>query len=163
MRWVQFFSYASVNWESLKFLCDATALPLLLKGIQHPDDARAALEAGVDGIIVSNHGGRQVDGAIASLEALPAVVEAVDGAVPVLFDSGIRTGADVFKALALGARTVLIGRPYVWGLGVGGTAGVVQVLRALLAELDLTMALSGCADLTEVGTHLLTPQSSARD
>ena len=120
-----------------------TSLPIVVKGILHPDDAREAVERGADGVVVSNHGGRQIDGAIASLEALPGVVEAVGERAAVLLDSGVRGGADVFKALALGADAVLVGRPYLWGLALGGEAGVEAVLRMLLAELDLTMALSG--------------------
>ncbi len=137
------FSNPSVTWDDLAGLRELTSLPILLKGINHPDDARRAIECGVDGLLVSNHGGRQVDGAIAALDALPDVVDAVADALPVLFDSGIRSGADVVKALALGARAVLVGRPYVWGLAVGGEAGVVHVLKNLLAEVDLTLALSG--------------------
>ena len=137
------FSNPSSTWDDLAGLHELTSLPILLKGINHADDARRAVECGVDGVIVSNHGGRQVDGAIAALDALPDVVAAVGDALPVLFDSGIRSGADIVKALALGARAVLVGRPYVWGLAVGGEAGVVHVLKNLLAELDLTLALSG--------------------
>jgi len=125
----------------------------VLKGILDPDDARRALDHGIDGIIVSNHGGRQVDGAIASLDALPAVVSAVGEAVPVLLDSGIRGGADVFKALALGARAVLIGRPYCYGLAVAGEAGVREVIRNFFADIDLTLALTGCAGLTDIGSE----------
>ena len=116
----------------------------------HDDDARRALDAGVDGLIVSNHGGRQVDGAIGALDALPGVREAVGERFPVLFDSGIRTGADIFKALALGADAVCLGRPYVWGLALDGQAGVDHVLRCLLAELDLTLALSGYTSIAQV-------------
>ena len=130
--------------------------PLLLKGILHPDDARRALDAGVDGLVVSNHGGRQVDGAIATLDALPAVVEAVGGRVPVLLDSGVRTGADVFKALALGAAAVCIGRPYVYGLAVAGEAGVAAVIENLLADFDLTLALAGCRTVREIGREMVT-------
>lgn len=137
------FSNPSATWEDLAGLRELTSLPIVLKGINAPEDARRALEAGVDGLIVSNHGGRQVDGAIAALDALPDVVAAVGDDMPVLFDSGIRSGADIVKALALGAEAVLVGRPYVWGLAVGGEDGVVHVLKNLLAELDLTLALSG--------------------
>lgn len=137
------FSNPSLTWEDLEFLRSRTTLPLALKGILHPDDARAAREHGVDAVVVSNHGGRQVDGAIATLDALPAVVDAVGGELDVLLDSGVRSGADVVKALALGADAVLFGRPYLWGLAVDGQAGVLAVLRALLAELDLTLGLSG--------------------
>ena len=133
----------SLEWESLSWLRERTSLPILLKGIQHVDDAREALARGVDGIVVSNHGGRQVDGALASIDALPAIAEAVAGDLALLFDSGIRGGADVFKALALGADAVLLGRPYIWGLALGGQGGVETVLRTLLGELDLTMALAG--------------------
>jgi L-lactate dehydrogenase (cytochrome) len=142
-HWAYQFSNPRVTWADLAWLREQTALPIVLKGIIHADDARLALEAGVDGLIVSNHGGRQVDGALGALDALPAVRDAVGEDFPVLFDSGIRTGADVFKALALGANAVCLGRPYVWGLGLDGQAGVEHVLRCLLAELDLTLALSG--------------------
>ncbi len=150
------FGHPSLSWSDLGFLRDLTGLPLLLKGILHPDDARLAVEAGVNGIIVSNHGGRQMDGAIAALDALPAVVEAVDGRVPVLMDSGIRCGADMFKALALGAAAVALGRPYVYGLAIAGETGVSDVIRNLIAEFDLTMALAGCRNLAEVRRESLT-------
>ncbi|HET8673940.1 MAG TPA: lactate 2-monooxygenase [Thermoleophilaceae bacterium] len=149
--WATLFSNPGLSWDDLAFLQDHTDLPILLKGVLHPDDARRAVDHGVDGIIVSNHGGRQVDGSIAAIEALPDVVEAVPAEMPVLFDSGIRTGADVVKALALGARAVLLGRPYVWGLALGGEAGVRQVVRGLLADLDLTLALSGYTRPSELG------------
>jgi lactate 2-monooxygenase len=137
------YSDPSVTWEDLAFLRETTRLPILLKGILHPDDGRLAVDAGMDGVIVSNHGGRQVDGAVAALDALPHVADAVGDDIPVLFDSGIRSGADAFKALALGARAVLLGRPVMWGLALGGEAGVRHVLRGFLAELDLTFALAG--------------------
>ncbi len=137
----------SLTWEDLERLREWTSLPVLIKGVLHPDDAQEAERRGVDGLIVSNHGGRQVDGAIASLDALPAVVAAASEELTVLLDSGVRSGADVFKALALGADAVLVGRPYIWGLALEGEAGVETVLRMLLAELDLTMALSGVASL----------------
>jgi lactate 2-monooxygenase len=127
-----------------------TTLPIVLKGILHPDDARKAVEHGMDGVFVSNHGGRQVDGSVAALDALVAVVEAVEGRVPVLFDSGVRGGADVFKAVALGARAVGIGRPYLYGLALAGETGVREVVANVLAELELTMALSGCASVGEI-------------
>ncbi|HEX5158844.1 MAG TPA: alpha-hydroxy-acid oxidizing protein [Ktedonobacterales bacterium] len=151
MRFVQVFSNPTLTWDDVKFLREHTSLPLLLKGILHPDDARHALDAGAAGIIVSNHGGRQVDGAIPALDALPGVVAAVQGRAPVLFDSGIRRGADVFRAVALGAKAVLLGRPYMWGLTLGGESGVRDVVLNTLADLDLTLALSGytsCAQLT---------------
>jgi isopentenyl diphosphate isomerase/L-lactate dehydrogenase-like FMN-dependent dehydrogenase len=137
------FTNPRLTWEDLEFLRSRTTLPIALKGILHADDARAAREHGMDAVVVSNHGGRQIDGAIASLEALPAIVDAVGGELEVLVDSGVRSGADIVKALALGAEAVLVGRPYVWGLAVGGEAGVVAVMRGLLAELDLTLGLSG--------------------
>jgi lactate 2-monooxygenase len=141
--WGNLFSNTALTWSDIPFLRQHTRLPILLKGILHPVDAARALEAGVDGLIVSNHGGRQVDGAIGALDALPAVVKEINGSIPVLFDSGIRRGADVFKALALGAKAVLFGRPFVWGLAVAGEQGVRDVILNLLADLDLTLALSG--------------------
>src|SRR5262249_43399782 len=125
-------------------------LPIVLKGILDPDDARKAVDHGVDGIIASNHGGRQLDGAIASLDALVRVAKAVAGQVELLFDSGIRRGADVLKAVALGARCVLLGRPYCYGLAVGGEQGVREVLHNLLADIDLTLGLAGCSSLVEL-------------
>ena len=154
-HWAWEFSNPAITWEDLAFLREITALPIVLKGILHPDDARLAVEHGVQGVIVSNHGGRQVDGAIGALEALPAVLAAVEGRLEVLFDSGIRSGADALKALALGARAVLLGRPYMWGLALGGETGVVEVLRSFLADLDLAMALSGHARIDEVGPESL--------
>jgi isopentenyl diphosphate isomerase/L-lactate dehydrogenase-like FMN-dependent dehydrogenase len=153
---LQIYSRPSLTWESLATLRGLTRLPILLKGILDPRDARTALEHGVDGLVVSNHGGRQVDGAVASIEALPGVVDAVDGAVPVLLDSGIRGGADAFKALALGARAVLLGRPYVYGLAIAGETGVREVIRNLRAELDLTLGLAGCSSVAELTPDALT-------
>jgi isopentenyl diphosphate isomerase/L-lactate dehydrogenase-like FMN-dependent dehydrogenase len=149
------YSRPSLTWDDLPFLREGTKLPILLKGIQHPDDARLAVEHGVDGIVVSTHGGRQVDGALGSLDSLPRVVAAVDGRIPVLLDSGIRGGADVFKALALGARAVLIGRPFVYGLALAGEEGVRSVLKNFAADLDLTMGLSGCRSIAEIGADNL--------
>jgi len=154
-QFVGVFSNPEVTWDDLAWLRAQTELPIVLKGILHPDDARRALDCGVDGILVSNHGGRQVDGAIATLDALPAVVDAVGDRAPVLLDSGIRCGADAFKALALGAAAVLVGRPAMWGLAVGGEEGVHTVLRSLLAELDLTLALSGYRSVAELGPEAL--------
>lgn len=151
------YSRPTLTWDDLPFLRERTRLPILLKGILHPDDARHAVDAGMDGVIVSNHGGRQVDGAIATLDALPGIVQAVDGRVPVLMDSGVRGGADVFKALALGARAVCIGRPYVYGLALAGAEGVSEVIRNLLADFELTMGLAGCRSLAEI-----TPESVVR-
>jgi lactate 2-monooxygenase len=142
-HWAYQFANPTVTWADLAWLREQTELPIVLKGIVHEDDARRALDAGVDGLIVSNHGGRQVDGAIGALDALPAVRDVVGADFPVLFDSGIRSGADVLKALALGANTVCIGRLFMWGLALDGQAGVEYVLRCLLADLDLTLALSG--------------------
>jgi isopentenyl diphosphate isomerase/L-lactate dehydrogenase-like FMN-dependent dehydrogenase len=149
------FTNPRLTWEDLEFLRSRTTLPVALKGILHPDDARAAQAHGIDAVVVSNHGGRQIDGAIATLDALPAVVDAVGGELEVLVDSGVRSGADVFKALALGADAVLIGRPYLWGLAAGGEAGVVAVLRSILAELDLTIGLSGHTRVDQLHPGLL--------
>jgi lactate 2-monooxygenase len=149
------YSRPSLTWADLAWLRDQTKLPIVLKGILHPEDARLAVEHGADGVVVSTHGGRQVDGAVGSLDALPGVVEAVGGRLPVLFDSGIRGGADAFKALALGATAVLVGRPYVYGLALGGEQGVREVLANLAAELDLTMGLSGHRSLAELGPEAL--------
>ena len=149
-RYLQVFSDLSRTWKDLKFLRDNTDLPLLVKGIQHPEDARRAVDQGVDGIVVSNHGGRQVDGSVGTLEVLPAVVDAVRDRVPVLFDGGIRRGADVFKAVALGARAVLVGRPVLWALAAGGREGVREYLLNLAADLDLTFALAGKSRLADV-------------
>lgn len=145
------YSNPSLTWEKLEFLRGHTRLPVLLKGIQHPDDARKAIDYGMDGIIISNHGGRQVDGAIGSFDALPAIAEAVAGRIPLILDSGIRGGADVFKALALGATAVTIGRPYVYGLTIAGERGVGEVLQNLLSDFELTMGLSGCRSIAEIG------------
>jgi isopentenyl diphosphate isomerase/L-lactate dehydrogenase-like FMN-dependent dehydrogenase len=151
------YSNPGFTWEDLPFLRQHTKLPILLKGILRPDDARKAVEHGMDGIIVSNHGGRQLDGAVAALDVLPGVVDAVAGRIPVLFDSGIRRGADVFKALALGAKAVLLGRPYCFGLAVNGEAGVRDVIQNLIADFDLTLGLAGCASVQEVGRDFLMP------
>jgi lactate 2-monooxygenase len=154
-RFVEIYSRPSLTWEDLPYLRERTRLPILLKGILHPDDARRAIDAGTDGIVVSNQGGRQVDGAIATIEALPGVAEAVGGRVPILLDSGVRGGADAFKALALGATAVLIGRPYVYGLAVAGQAGVQEVLRNYAADFDLTMGLAGCSSIAQIGPEAL--------
>jgi isopentenyl diphosphate isomerase/L-lactate dehydrogenase-like FMN-dependent dehydrogenase len=154
-QFVGVFSNPTVTWDDLAWLRSTTRLPILLKGILHPDDARRAREAGVDGVIVSNHGGRQADGAIATLDALPGVADAVGEDLAVLLDSGVRSGADALKALALGAHAVLLGRPAMWGLALGGEEGVRRVLRAFLADLDLAVALSGHRSLEELGPHVL--------
>lgn len=149
------YSNPGLSWDHLATLRERTSLPVVLKGILHPDDARRALDSGVDGIVVSNHGGRQVDNAIASLDALVTIRDAVGDEPTVLLDSGIRTGADVFTALALGADAVLLGRPYMYGLALAGAAGVTEVVANVIAELDLTMALSGAADLASITRDLL--------
>lgn len=154
-RYLGVLSNPALAWDDLSRLRELTALPILVKGIQHADDARAAAERGVDGIVVSNHGGRQVDGAIGSLDALEPVAAAVGDRLAVLFDSGVRGGADVFKALALGADAVCVGRPYLWGLALDGETGVETVLRMILAELDLTMALCGLTRPDQLGPGAL--------
>lgn len=153
------FSRPSLSWENLSFLREHTSLPIILKGILHPDDATRALDAGVDGVWVSNHGGRQIDSEISSLRALPAVVEAVTGKVPVIFDSGIRGGADAFTALALGATAVGVGRPYVYGLALAGASGVAEVMRNLIAELDITMGLAGVTSIADISRDTLRPST----
>jgi isopentenyl diphosphate isomerase/L-lactate dehydrogenase-like FMN-dependent dehydrogenase len=154
-RFIEIYSRPSLTWGDLPFLRERTRLPILLKGILHPDDARRAVDAGVDGIVVSNHGGRQVDGAIPTLEALPGVVAAAGDRVPILLDGGVRGGADAFKALALGARAVLIGRSYVYGLALAGEAGAREVIQNLKADFDLTMGLSGCTSVGEIDAGCL--------
>ncbi len=153
--WSRVFGNPTLTWKDLEFIKSQTSLPILLKGILHPDDAKLAVEHGVDGIIVSNHGGRQVDGAITAIDALPEIVDAVKGEIPVLLDSGIRRGSDMIKALALGAKAVLIGRPFMYGLALAGEDGVKQVLRNLLADFDLTLALSGKRSVDELNRDLL--------
>ncbi|ANP51183.1 isopentenyl diphosphate isomerase/L-lactate dehydrogenase-like FMN-dependent dehydrogenase [Streptomyces griseochromogenes] len=145
LHFLGLFGDASHTWPDLAFLREHWDGPIVLKGVLHPADARLAADAGMDGVVVSNHGGRQVAGSVAAADALPRVAAAVGDRLTVLFDSGVRTGADVFKALALGARAVLLGRPYVYGLGLDGQPGVEHVIRCLLAEFDLTLALSGHA------------------
>ncbi len=153
--WLSVFTNTAVTWEDIASLREQTKLPILLKGILHPDDARRAIDCGASGVIVSNHGGRQVDGAIGALDALPGVVDAIGGKIPVLFDSGIRRGADVMKAIALGARAVLLGRLYVWGLAVAGETGVRDAVLNLLADFDLSMALSGLVSPRELSPAAL--------
>ncbi|GGQ76113.1 alpha-hydroxy-acid oxidizing protein [Couchioplanes azureus] len=157
-RWAAMFTGTDRDWDQLAWLRRQWAGTLLLKGVLHADDARQAVAAGVDGVVVSNHGGRQVDGAVAALDALPAVAAAVGDRATVLFDSGIRTGADMVKALCLGADAVCVGRPYLYGLAHGGEPGVRHVLRSLLADLDLTMALSGVRAIDELRPGLLRPR-----
>ncbi|MFB6956101.1 lactate 2-monooxygenase [Streptomyces sp. NPDC056309] len=151
LHFVGMFADPGKTWPDLDFLRENWDGPIVLKGILHPDDARLAADAGMDGVVVSNHGGRQVAGSVAAADALPRVAEAVGDRLTVLFDSGVRTGDDVFKALALGARAVLLGRPYAYGLGLDGQAGVEHVIRCLLAEFDLTLALAGHAGPDTVG------------
>jgi isopentenyl diphosphate isomerase/L-lactate dehydrogenase-like FMN-dependent dehydrogenase len=153
------FPNLGLTWGDLAWLRDRTSLPILVKGVLTAEDARLALEHGVDGIVVSNHGGRQVDGAVAALDALPEVRDAVGHDATVLMDSGIRRGSDVLKALALGADAVLLGRPYVWGLAVGGAAGVEAVVRQLAAELDLTCALAGVSSVRDVDAAMVSSRS----
>ena len=153
-RFIQGYSKPSLNWADIDFLRAHTDLPILLKGVLHPDDAAEGLEHGVDGFVVSNHGGRQVDGAVAALDALPGVVAAAQGR-PVLLDSGVRGGADMFKALALGATAVCVGRPYVYALAVAGERGVREVIRNFRADFDLTLGLAGCRSVREVGRERL--------
>lgn len=150
----QVFSEPALDWARIRQIRDWTKLPVLLKGIVRADDAALAIAEGYDGLIVSNHGGRQIDGAVGALTVLPEIVAAA-GRAPVLFDSGVRCGADVFKALALGATAVCVGRPYVYGLALGGDHGAAAVLTNLAAELDLIMGLSGCACIADIGPAAL--------
>ncbi|MGY1643772.1 alpha-hydroxy acid oxidase [Geodermatophilus sp. SYSU D00703] len=144
-----------VTWDDLAFVRDRWSGPLVVKGVLRADECARFLDAGVDGLVVSNHGGRQLDGVPASIEALPAVAEAVDGRVDVLLDGGVRRGTDVLKALALGARAVLVGRPYLYGLAADGQAGVERVLELLRAELVRALALTGCRGVADVDAGLL--------
>lgn len=143
------------TWKELDFIREQTCLPLLIKGITHPDDAILALEHGVDGIIVSNHGGRQLDGAVATLDTLPSICESIQGKIPILMDSGIRRGADILKAIALGASAVLVGRPYAYALAVAGEAGVEEVIKHLVAETELQLAISGRSSIQDVDQSLI--------
>lgn len=154
-KFVSIYSNPATTWDDLSFLRQCTKLPILLKGIVHPDDARKALDAGVDGIIISNHGGRQTDGSIATLDAMPKIASVVQNKIPVLLDSGIRGGADVVKALALGANAVCVGRPYVYGLALAGEQGVYEVMRNIMSEFELTMALAGCKNVSEINPEML--------
>ncbi|MBE9057137.1 alpha-hydroxy acid oxidase [Sphaerospermopsis sp. LEGE 08334] len=145
----------ALTWQDLEWLKSLSPLPLVLKGILRGDDAVRAVEYGAQGIVVSNHGGRQLDGAIASLDALPEIVAAVEGKAEVLLDGGIRRGTDILKALALGAKAVLIGRPVLWGLAVSGETGVADIINLLKEELTTAMALSGCASLEDIDSSLV--------
>ncbi|OCH81649.1 alpha-hydroxy-acid oxidizing protein [Gordonia sp. UCD-TK1] len=154
------YSRPSLNWDDLAGLRARTALPIVLKGVLHPDDARRAVDAGVDGIIVSNHGGRQVDGAISTIDALDAIAPVVDGRIKVLVDSGIYTGSDVFKALALGADAACIGRPHMYGLALAGADGARDAVADIIAELDLTLGLSGHTDVADLDREALRRMTS---
>ena len=154
-RFLETFGDESLTWADLSVLRANTDLPIIIKGVLHPDDARLALEHGADAVQVSTHGGRQVDGAVGAIEALPDVAAAVGTDAPVLFDSGVRRGSHAFKALALGADTIMLGRPFAYGLAMAGQDGVRWVLENLLAELDLTMGLAGYDDVTEIDTAAL--------
>jgi isopentenyl diphosphate isomerase/L-lactate dehydrogenase-like FMN-dependent dehydrogenase len=149
------YSRPSITWADLAWLRARTRLPILLKGVLHPDDARRALDEGVDGVVVSTHGGRQVDRSISALDALPDVVAAIDERAPVLLDSGIRSGADVFTAVALGARAVLLGRPFAWGLALAGQEGVRQVIADVMGEFDLTLGLTGHTAVDQLSPDVL--------
>lgn len=153
------FSRIDLTWDELSWLRELTDLPIVVKGIQHVDDARQALQHDADGIVVSNHGGRQVDGAIASLDALPGIVDAVGDDLAVLFDSGIRGGADAFKAIALGAEAVLVGRPWVYGMAIDGRRGARNAMRNIIAEFDLTMRMAGCTTLADISRNCLAASS----
>jgi 4-hydroxymandelate oxidase len=146
---------ANLTWNDVDWLRSISPLPVIIKGVLAPDDAKLAVEHGAAAVIVSNHGGRQLDGAPASVTMLPAIVEAVQGRVEVLIDGGVRRGTDVLKALALGARAVLVGRPVLWGLTLDGAEGVAAVLEHLRGEIDLAMALAGCARISEIDRRLV--------
>ncbi len=155
MQFLGMFANPAFTWDDIKWLRDQTKLPLILKGIVHPDDARKAVGHGVDGVVVSNHGGRQLDGGIGTLDALPDIVEAVSDRITILLDSGVRRGADVLKAIALGARAVLIGRPYAYAMASHGEDGVRHLIRTMMAEIDLSLALSGLNSIADVDRELL--------
>jgi lactate 2-monooxygenase len=152
---IRIYSRPSLTWDDLPFLRERTKLPIVLKGILHPDDARRAVDEGMDGVWVSNHGGRQVDGATSTIAALPRIAEAIGGRIPIVMDSGVRTGADAFKALALGATAVGIGRPHCYALAIAGERGVRELLHNFQADFDLTMGLAGCRSVGEIGPETL--------
>lgn len=152
-RHIQF--WPELSWEHIEWLRKTSTRKVVLKGLMHPEDARLALEAGVDAVMVSNHGGRQLDTVPAAIELLPAIAQAVAGKIPLLLDGGIRRGTDIVKAIALGASAVAIGRPVLWGLAVGGEEGVVQMLEILRSELDRALTLCGCGSLSDVTRELL--------
>jgi isopentenyl diphosphate isomerase/L-lactate dehydrogenase-like FMN-dependent dehydrogenase len=151
MQFTQLFTNPELTWEDFKILREHTKMPIILKGILHPEDARKAMDCGADGVVVSNHGGRQVDGSVGALTMLPKIVEAIGDKGTILFDSGIRRGADVFKAIALGAKAVLVGRPYPFALALEGEIGVKTFFQNLMADIDLTLGLTGCTRWEEVG------------
>jgi len=144
------FTNLGLTWADFEWLRQQTALPVLVKGVLTAEDAEKARQIGLDGVVVSNHGGRQVDGAVAALDALVEVRDAVGGDYPLLFDGGIRRGADVMKAMALGADAVLLGRPYIYGLAVGGQAGVERVIKQMWAEVDTNLSLLGAHSVREL-------------
>ena len=150
-----------LSWKDVDWIRSLWNGPMLLKGVLHPVEAMEAVAHGVDGLIVSNHGGRQLDGAAASLQALPAIVEAVEGRIPILVDGGIRRGADVVKALALGASLCLIGRPQLWGLAVAGEAGVRHVIELYRTELDRVMGLMGLKSIADIGLQCVTRRNAS--
>lgn len=149
-KWAEIYSDPSQSWEYFQWVRDNTSLPVLAKGILHPDEARMCAEIGLDGLVVSNHGGRQLDGCIGALDALPDIVDAVGDKLTILLDSGVRGGSDILRALALGATAVLIGRPYVYGLAVAGQTGVEEVLKRILCEFDLNAALCGFSEIGDI-------------
>ncbi|MFD1413031.1 alpha-hydroxy-acid oxidizing protein [Oceanobacillus jeddahense] len=155
MHWTKIFGNTGLTWDDIDFLREHTKLPIILKGILHPEDAKLAVKKGVDGIIVSNHGGRQVDGAIGALDALPDVAAAVGDKATILMDSGIRRGSDILKTMALGAEAVLVGRPLMYGLAVAGQRGVKEVMQNILADLDITMGLAGQSSVSNLEASLL--------
>lgn len=155
MQFLAVFTNPAFGWSDLDWLKSITRLPILLKGVVHPDDVRKGIDHGIDGVVVSNHGGRQLDGAIGTLDALPAVVDAADGRVEVLIDSGVRGGADVMKAVAVGAKAALLGRPYAYAMASHGVDGVRHLIRSLMAEIDLQVALAGLTSIRDVNRSAL--------
>jgi isopentenyl diphosphate isomerase/L-lactate dehydrogenase-like FMN-dependent dehydrogenase len=155
MQFLGVFTNPSFGWSDVDWLGTITKLPILLKGVVHPDDGRKALDHGVSGIVVSNHGGRQLDGEVGTLDALPAMVEAVDGKIPLLVDSGVRHGADVIKALAIGASAVMLGRPYAYAMASHGEEGVVHLIRSMMADIDLQLALCGLTSIAGITRSVL--------
>jgi len=150
----------SLNWKDIEWLASITKLPIILKGIVRPDDALRAIEYGAKGIVVSNHGGRQLDTSPATIEVLPSIAEVVDNRIEVLVDGGVRRGTDILKSVALGAKAVLVGRPVLWGLACNGSEGVYSVLSMLKKEFDLAMALSGCPSIKDIQRDLVSFSSN---